>query len=250
MLVSARATPRSSPASTTDQLLHRQRHIQRGRGLNPAVARVQYGHPPLPTNVLHPPPIPRCTNSKAAALAPAADSLDVIYGLTIGSAAVSLFGSLFILITYHSIYGSRLVRCRRADGAAVVPPAPTVILYYMSLCDAILDLTYIVDASAVDHRTPEQHASCPASRLGAASRDDAICPFLGGVGQFFALAVVLWTGALAANMHVSMRRRGGGASTGALSHTQLERKTFLHGHRCTTVNTKKGHRRSSRFGWG
>jgi hypothetical protein len=40
---------------------------------------------------------------------PAADALDVIYGVTIFSALLSLLGSAFIIGTYHSIYGSRFV---------------------------------------------------------------------------------------------------------------------------------------------
>lgn len=44
----------------------------------------------------------------------------------------------------------------------------------MSFCDAVLDIAYIVDASAVDHRTPEQHAACPGGWLAAAPRDGAL----------------------------------------------------------------------------
>jgi hypothetical protein len=61
--------------------------------------------------------------------------------------------------------------CNRAGGATVLAPASTEILYWMSFCDAVLDLAYIVDASAVDHRTPEQHAACPGGLLATTPRD-------------------------------------------------------------------------------
>mmetsp|Transcript_10147 Transcript_10147/g.33484 ORF Transcript_10147/g.33484 Transcript_10147/m.33484 type:complete len:457 (-) Transcript_10147:216-1586(-) len=153
-----------------------------------------------------------------------ANSLDVIYGVTIFSALLSLLGSLFIIVTYHSIYGSRLAAqlfrapwlawlyCGRAGGAAVLAPASTEILYWMSFCDAVLDIAYIVDASAVDHRTPKQHAACPGGWLAAAPRDGALCPLLGATSQFFGLGVVLWTGVLAANMFAAVRRRSAAAS--------------------------------------
>lgn len=64
--------------------------------------------PPTPVACLTaaaPPPPHRAWTHRSP---PAANSLDVIYGVTIFSALLSLLGSLFIIVTYHSIYGSRL----------------------------------------------------------------------------------------------------------------------------------------------
>lgn len=64
--------------------------------------------PPTPVACLAaaaPPPPHRAWTHRSP---PAANSLDVIYGVTIFSALLSLLGSLFIIVTYHSIYGSRV----------------------------------------------------------------------------------------------------------------------------------------------
>mmetsp|Transcript_33332 Transcript_33332/g.107064 ORF Transcript_33332/g.107064 Transcript_33332/m.107064 type:complete len:397 (+) Transcript_33332:43-1233(+) len=119
----------------------------------------------------------------------------VVYSLAIASASVSLCGSLFVLFTFHSIYGC----CGRRRSQAGRAPNATLILYWMSISDVGLDLFVIVDSAVVNH-----YDRSPSAATGACG---GLCAFLGGANQFFSLAVVLWTGALAANMVVTVLRR-------------------------------------------
>ena len=103
---------------------------------------------------------------------------NVLKAFTISMAVLSVFGSAFIMYTYHLIQSHR--------------PVALHIVYWLSASDLVLSFVYIIDGA-----TTANEADSPRCPSG-------LCVLFAVFGQFFSLAAVSWNTFIAVNMHLTV----------------------------------------------
>ena len=115
-----------------------------------------------------------------------AASLDTLKIATISSASLSILGSGFIILTYI------IIRTHR--------PLSLQILFWLSISDLCSSLIYIIDGLS-----PESELmSCGAREQPLLAGEFTYCSVKAATIQFFTLAAILWTGAVASNLHLGL----------------------------------------------
>ena len=129
------------------------------------------------------------------------NGLSTIYSLHIFSATLSLCGSIFIIFTFHYMYGfpilskscfTRLACIRHGAESAITATSSSRIVYWISVADVGTSITYLIDGST------------PFAELDREQCGHPTCAFLGIMQQFWGLAGILWISVLAYNMQLVM----------------------------------------------
>ena len=106
------------------------------------------------------------------------DALAQLKNATISASVLSIFGSCFIIVTYH------LVRTHK--------PLAMKLLYWLSISDLGSSFVYIVDGAS------------PNAELMSCDRPQSFCMTKAALSQFFTLAAILWTGSIAFNLYLGL----------------------------------------------